>query len=115
MIKVQFKQPFKRNVLKKQSENDQISCHQDLNLETRVKRSILWNIGNTLKAKIKNDFSISRNNELCLILKNGDKKFLKYHESILKFKNHLKPEDIEKAYNDIKDPKRENCSAILLL
>ena len=53
MVKVQFKHPFKRSILNKNSQ-DQISCHQDLNLETRVKRSILWNIG-----KLNDSFSFN--------------------------------------------------------
>ena len=78
IVKVHFKHPYRKNVLKKESNEEKITCHSDLNLETRIKRSIMWTIGNNLKAKTKNDFSISRFSELCLIGRDGNKKFLKY-------------------------------------
>ena len=115
MIKVQFKKPFNRRILKKEAKDQNITFHQDLNLETRVKRSILWKIGDYMKSKTKNGFSISKDSELCLLGKDGQKKFLKYHECISKFGNQLTPEDIESAYCKIKDPLRMNTSAILLL
>ena len=75
----------------------------------------MWKIGTILKTKTNNNFSISRRSELCLIGRDGNKHFLKYHECIDKFGNQLSPEDIDKAYLKMKDPMKKNASAILLL
>ena len=78
IVKVHFKYPYQKSVLKKEANEDNITCHSDLNLETRIKRSLMWQIGKNLKEKTQNDFSISRTSELYLIGRDGEQKFLKY-------------------------------------
>ena len=114
-VKITFKKPFERKILKKEATDEKISCHADLNLETRIKRSILWKIGTKLKERMKNDFSISRKTQLCMVGRDKKLTLLTYHETIDKFKDQLTETDIQQAYEKLNDIERKSCASILLL